>query len=140
MHATTVKTRLAIDPPRMNRLLSVLAWTRGVRLMDVGWIRRSVDRRRLRRAAGGVQFALRVEVTHGNQSDYMTLVGAAQADAAAAGASATVRAMLDGEVSLPGVWMPEQVLEPVKFFRRLGGRRLVVDRLVAEETKSPDLT
>jgi hypothetical protein len=45
---------------------------------------------------------------HG-RSAHATLVGGAQADAAAAGASGMVRAMMKGDIAAPGAWMPEQV-------------------------------
>jgi hypothetical protein len=53
-------------------------------------------------------------------------MGGAQADAAAAGASATVRALIEGEVSEPGVWMPEQVIDPPGFFLHLARHGLTV--------------
>jgi saccharopine dehydrogenase-like NADP-dependent oxidoreductase len=67
-----------------------------------------------------------VDVFHDGRPAHATLVGGAQADAAAAGASATVRAMIEGEVSEPGVWMPEQVMSPPGFFSRLATHGLTV--------------
>jgi hypothetical protein len=53
-------------------------------------------------------------------------VGGAQADAAAAGASGTVRSLMEGEVSEPGAWMPEQVINPPRFFSHLAKHGLTV--------------
>ena len=73
------------------------------------------------------RFALRVDVIHDGRSAHATLVGGPQADAAAAGASATVRALMEDEVSEPGVWMPEQVISPPGFFSRLCEQGLAVE-------------
>jgi hypothetical protein len=69
---------------------------------------------------------LRVDVKRGDHSACATLVGIAQASAAAAGAVCTIRALVDGSVG-PGVWMPEQVLNEQVFFSRLAERALPVN-------------
>jgi hypothetical protein len=67
-----------------------------------------------------------VDVTHGGDASYGTLVGREQADATAAGVVALVRSLLDGEIAKPGAWMPEQVIDPAAFFSRLVERGLRV--------------
>jgi hypothetical protein len=62
-----------------------------------------------------------VDVTHDGHWGHATLVGRAQADATAVGAAGLVRSLLDGDVSEPGAWMPEQVIDPARFFARLDG-------------------
>jgi hypothetical protein len=67
-----------------------------------------------------------VEVTRGGNTACATLVGGAQANAAAAGAFAVAQSLLEGEVAEPGAWMPEQVINPNRFFSRLSARNLSV--------------
>jgi hypothetical protein len=62
---------------------------------------------------------VRVEVAHDGYSSQATLVGRVQARAAAAGAAGLVRSLLEGEVTEPGAWMPEQVIDPPPFFSHL---------------------
>jgi hypothetical protein len=64
-------------------------------------------------------FALRVDATLGGHSKSATLVGPAQADAAASGASETVRWFAQGKNIETGAWMPEQIIDPGLFFSRL---------------------
>jgi hypothetical protein len=71
------------------------------------------------------KFALRVDVRHGERSANATLVGSGQANAAAAGAVCTVRALVGGSVGT-GAWMPELVLNEQVFFSRLADRGLKV--------------
>jgi saccharopine dehydrogenase-like NADP-dependent oxidoreductase len=61
-------------------------------------------------------------------------VGGAQADAAAAGASGTVRSLMENEVSEPGVWMPEQVISPPRFFAHLAKHGLIVKLPAIDES------
>jgi len=74
-----------------------------------------------------VSFGLRVDVTQGARWRSATLVGRGQADAIAAGAAALVRSLADGELAEPGAWMPEQVIDPPRFFARLAQRGLSVE-------------
>jgi hypothetical protein len=66
-----------------------------------------------------LRHSLRVDVTHRGRSSSATLMGHVQAEATAAGAAGLVRALLDGEVAEPGAWMPEQVIDPPRFFAHL---------------------
>ena len=128
MDADTVTTRLALDPPRLARLLAFLIRTGAIRLSALQPVLRKVSSARRKRAPKeGAQFALRVDVAHGEVAGHATLVGRAQADAAAAGASWVVRSLLDGEVDEPGAWMPEQVIDPARLFAHLARRGLCVD-------------
>ena len=91
-------------------------------------LRRAIARQRRSRAPSADQvFALRVDVTLQGRSCRATLRGGAQADAAAAGAAAVLRSLLDDEVAEPGAWMPEQVIDPARFFSRLAARSLHVE-------------
>ena len=100
-----------------------------VRLVARERVRNVLAKRRSDRAPNedAARFALRVDVIHDGRSAHATLVGGPQADAAAAGASATVRALMEDEVSEPGVWMPEQVIGPPGFFSRLCEQGLAVE-------------
>jgi len=124
----TALARLALEPPRLARLLAASVRLGAVRLVARDGVRRVLSGRRRNRAnSHDARFALRVDVIHGERSAHATLVGGAQADAAAAGANGTVRALMEGEVTKPGVWMPEQVMSPPRFFSHLAKHGLTVD-------------
>ena len=129
MGARTALTRLAIEPARLGRLLAASVRLGAVRLVAGERLRNVLAKRRSARAPneGAARFALRVDVIHDGRSAHATLVGGPQADAAAAGASATVRSLMEGEISEPGVWMPEQVISPSGFFSRLAEQSLTVE-------------
>ena len=129
MGAQTALTRLAIEPARLGRLLAASVRLGAVRLVASERVRNMLSKRRSDHAPhpSDAQFALRVDVIHDGRALHATLVGGPQADAAAAGASATVRSLMQGEVSEPGVWMPEQIINPAVFFARLAEQRLVVE-------------
>ena len=127
MGAQTALTRLAIEPARLGRWLGAAVRVGAARLVERERVREVLTRRRSDRAPSqGARFALRVDINHDGRSAHATLVGGAQADAAAAGASATVRALMEGEVSEPGAWMPEQIIDPSGFFSRLARHGLTV--------------
>lgn len=128
MGAQTALTRLAIEPARLGRLLAASVRLGAVRLVARECVRNVLAKRRSDRAPseGAARCALRVDVIHDGRSAHATLVGGPQANAAAAGASATVRSLMEGEVSEPGAWMPEQVINPPGFFSRLAEQGLTV--------------
>ena len=128
MSAQTALTRLAIEPARLGRLLAASVRLGAVRLVARERVRSVLAKRRSDRAPneGAARFALRVDVIHDGRSAHATLVGGPQANAAAAGTSATVRSLMEGEVSEPGAWMPEQVINPPVFFSRLAEHGLTV--------------
>ena len=127
--AKTVLTRLSLEPSRLGRLLAVVIRIGAVRLLELDRVRRTLvaHRGKSRARRDEPQFALRVDITRGTRSASATLVGGAQADAAAVGASSTIRALMQGEIAAPGVWMPEQVLDPTRFFSRLAEHGLRVE-------------
>ena len=128
MAARTAVTRLAIEPAWLSRSLSVIARTGISYLLAIEGIRHALARRRRDRPSDrGARFALRVDVRRGELSRHATLVGQAQADAAAAGAAGVIRALMEGEVKDPGAWMPEQVIDPGLFLSRLAARGLKVE-------------
>jgi saccharopine dehydrogenase (NAD+, L-lysine forming) len=126
MGARTAVTCLAIEPASLARgLAAVLRFGAG-RVIAWPALRHAVARARAGRSPqAGTVFALRVDMRHHDRSGHATLLGGAQADAAAAGAAAVLRSLLDGEVAEPGAWMPEQVIDPARFFSRLAARGLV---------------
>jgi saccharopine dehydrogenase-like NADP-dependent oxidoreductase len=128
MGAHTVVTRLAIEPRSMSRLLAAVVRLGAAGLMEQERVRHAITQRRgHNRSSNEAQFALRVDVTHNGRSAHATLLGPAQADAAAAGTSGTVRSLIRGEVSKPGVWMPDQVISPSAFFAHLAKHGLSVN-------------
>jgi saccharopine dehydrogenase (NAD+, L-lysine forming) len=127
MGARTAVTRLAIEPTSLARGLAVALHFGAGRVMAWAPLRHAIARgRQGRLPQPGTVFALRVDVDHHGRSAHATLLGGAQADAAAAGAAAILRSLLDGQVAEPGAWMPEQVIDPPQFFSRLAARGLVV--------------
>jgi saccharopine dehydrogenase (NAD+, L-lysine-forming) len=120
MAVRTATTRLAIEPAWLAKALSILTRTGASRLVATDWFRHAIARTRHDRpSAQGARFALRVAVRRGSQSRCGTLVGRTQADAAAAGAVGVVRLLLEGGISEPGAWMPEQVISPGPFLARM---------------------
>ena len=98
------------------------------RLLVVDAIRHAIARRRRDHPSSkGARFALRVDVRSDGRSRRATLLGQAQADAAAAGAAAVARLLIEGDVAEPGAWMPEQVVDPGPFLSRLAARGLRVE-------------
>jgi saccharopine dehydrogenase (NAD+, L-lysine forming) len=127
MGARTAVTRLAIEPAGLAKALAVALRLGAGPVIAWPPLRHAIARtRRHRSPRAGTVFALRVDVTHQGRSAHSTLLGGAQADAAAAGAAAVMRSLLDGEVAEPGAWMPEQVIDPARFFSRLAARGWVV--------------
>jgi saccharopine dehydrogenase (NAD+, L-lysine forming) len=127
MGARTAVTRLAIEPTSLARGLAAGLRFGAGRVIVWPPLRHAITRARTGRSPrAGTVFALRVEVTFHARSGQATLIGGAQADAAAAGAAAVLRSLLDGEVAEPGAWMPEQVIDPARFFSRLAARGLLV--------------
>jgi saccharopine dehydrogenase-like NADP-dependent oxidoreductase len=126
--ARTALTRLAIEPTWLARLLAVMVRAGASRLMTIQAVRHAIARTRQDRASShGARFALRVDVKRGGRSRCATLLGRVQADAAAAGAAAVARSLIEGEVAEPGAWMPEQIVDPGPFLSRLATAGLRVD-------------
>ena len=111
----------------MSRLISLLVRTSASRLAALPRVRRSIGRLRQReRDAPTAPFALRVDVAYHGSTASAFLDGHGQARATASGAAALVRSLLDGEIGQPGAWMPEQVIDPARFFEILASRDLHV--------------
>jgi saccharopine dehydrogenase-like NADP-dependent oxidoreductase len=128
MGARTALTRLAIEPAWLAWVLAAMVRTGASRLMTVDAIRHAIARRRRDYPSSkGARFALRVDVEWGGRSRHATLLGQAQADAAAAGAAGVARLLIEGDIAEPGAWMPEQVVDPGPFLSRLAVRGLRVE-------------
>ena len=129
LDACTALTRLALDPPWLGPTLSTLVRLGVPSLMR----RRKGARERFDRLVGWLQqryvghdwYGLVVEVqgTHGTAR--VSLAGHGQADATAVGAAALARALYEGEVERPGIWLAEQIVPPDPFLDRLAARGLV---------------
>ena len=134
--ARTVITRLSVDPPRMSRLLSLLASTGAAHLAAQPRLRAAAGRLRQRRTAAdkAARYALRVDVQHTGRAATATLTGDGQAYATATGTAALVRSLASGEVAQPGAWMPEQVIEPGPFLDRLALAGLRVEFAIPADT------
>jgi saccharopine dehydrogenase (NAD+, L-lysine-forming) len=128
MGVTTAVTRLAIEPAWLRRVLSTVARSGASHLLAIEGLRHAIARRRQDRPSDkGARFALRVDVRRGQNSRYATLFGQTQADAAAAGAAGVARTLIEGEVRDAGAWMPEQIVNPGRFFSRLAARGLKIE-------------
>lgn len=127
MGARTARTRLAIAPLMLSRLLAALVRLGAAPLIAKPSVRRAITQLRGGRAPeADTTFALRVDVTHKGQTGHATLLGHTQSAAAAAGAVGVLRPLLNGEVTKPGAWMPEQVIAAASFFTALANRGLHV--------------
>ena len=136
--ARTALSRLALDPPWLGTLLSALVGLRVTAMLR----RREGAEERLQRLTAWLQrryegrdfYGVVVEVHGARGRVRISLVGHGQASGTAIGASAVVRALAEGEVRQPGIWLAEQVVLPGPFFERLATRGLVPtveDRLEA---------
>ncbi|MEQ1863945.1 MAG: saccharopine dehydrogenase NADP-binding domain-containing protein [Micropepsaceae bacterium] len=128
MGARTALTRLAIEPAWLAKLLALIVRSGAARLMATEWVRQVIARqRRNRPPSKDARFALRVDVRRGGRLRSATLLGPAQADAAAAGAAGVARLLIEGGIAKPGAWMPEQIVDPGPFLSRLASRGLKVE-------------
>ena len=128
MGVSTAVTRLSIEPAWLARLLSIAAQSGASHLLAIKAVRRAIARRRQDRPSDtGARFALRVDVRCGPRSEHAMLFGHTQADAAATGAAGVARLLIENEVSEPGAWMPEQIIDPGPFLSRLAVRGLKVE-------------
>jgi hypothetical protein len=128
MRARTALSRLALQPPSLARLLAALVRTGTARLIAQQRVRRVIARRRQDRSPRqDAGFALRVDVTYEDRASHGILAGHTQANAAAAGAASVVRSLLEREFDQPGAWMPEQVIDPLRFFSHLAEHGLDVE-------------
>ena len=128
MGARTALTRLAIEPVWLAKLLAVMVGTGASRLTALKGILPAIARRlRNRPPRKDARFALVVDVGHQGRSGRATLLGHAQADAAAAGAAGVARLLIEKDVAEPGAWMPEQIADPSAFLSRLATRGLKVE-------------
>ncbi|MEU5260115.1 saccharopine dehydrogenase NADP-binding domain-containing protein [Amycolatopsis sp. NPDC021455] len=126
--ARTVTTRLAIAPARISRLPALLVATRASRLVATAPVRAVLGRlRHGRTGRPDAPYAVRVDVTHDGRAAHAALTGQGQAHATATSTAAMVRSLVEGEISRPGAWMPEQVIGPARFFARLAEAGLRVE-------------
>src|SRR5215207_5327645 len=139
----TALSRLALDPPWVGTLLSTLVRT-GVTSSKR---RRAGSQERVQRLISWLQrrnegrdwYGALVEVRGGRCSVRVGLIGRGQATGTAIGAAALVRALAEGEVEQPGIWLAEQVVPPETFFERLAVRGLVptIEKRLADSPLVP---
>jgi saccharopine dehydrogenase-like NADP-dependent oxidoreductase len=136
--ARTALSRLALDPPWLGKLLSALVGLRVTAMLR--WRAGAEERLQpltawlQRRYEGRDFYGVAVEVHGARGGVRVSLVGRGQASGTAIGAAAVVRALAEGEVRQPGIWLAEQVVLPGPFFERLATCGLVPaveDRLEA---------
>jgi saccharopine dehydrogenase (NAD+, L-lysine-forming) len=127
--ARTALSRLALEPPWLGTLLSAL-----IRLRVTAMLRRRagaeervqrLSARLQRRYRGRDWYGITVEIQGVRGWVRAGLAGREQATGTAIGAAAVVRALAEGEVNQPGIWLVEQVVPPRPFFERLAAYGLV---------------
>jgi saccharopine dehydrogenase (NAD+, L-lysine-forming) len=126
----TALSRLVLEPPWLGTLLSALVRLRVTALLR----RRAGSQEQLqrlntwlqRRYEGRDWYGVVVEVEGTRGQIRVSLVGRGQASGTAIGAAAVVRALVEGEVKQPGIWLAEQVVPPESFFERLAARGLAL--------------
>ena len=127
--ARTSLSRLALEPPWLGTLLSALVRLRVTAgLRRLGSSQERVQRliaRLQRRYKGRDWYGVVVDVRGASGRVRASLVGRGQASGTAIGATAVVRALAEGEVVQPGIWLAEQVVPPEPFFERLAAQGLV---------------
>jgi saccharopine dehydrogenase-like NADP-dependent oxidoreductase len=127
--ALTALSRLALEPPWLGALLSVLLRLRATAMLG----RRAGAQERVqrlgawlrRRYEGRDWYGIVVEVKGVRGRVRASLVGHGQATGTAIGAAAVVRALAEGEVRQAGIWLAEEVVTPESFFEHLVARGLV---------------
>jgi len=123
-------TRLVLEPPWLGKLLSVLVRLR----ITTALRRREGAEERVQRLMARLQrryrrrdwYGVVVEVEGARGQIRVSLVGRGQANGTAIGAAAVVRALVEGEVKQPGIWLAEQVVPPKSFFEHLAARGLAL--------------
>lgn len=125
--AKTAVARVALDPPWLADALAALLPLGLRRLLHRGGsggaIHRLIQKLRVRYAEQN-RCALLVEVRVADRTIRATLLAHGQATVTAVGAAAVVEALWSGEVSEPGVWLPEQVIAVQPFLARLAAQGL----------------
>ena len=127
--ARTALSRLALEPPWLGALLSVLLRLGATAMLG----RRAGAQERVqrlgawlrRRYEGRDWYGIVVEVEGTRGTVRASLVGRGQATGTAIGAAAVVRALAEGEDKQPGIWLAEEVVAPEPFFKYLAARGLV---------------
>jgi saccharopine dehydrogenase (NAD+, L-lysine-forming) len=127
--ARTALSRLALEPPWLGALLSMLLRLGATSMLGrragaqervqrlVAWLRRRYE--------GYDWYGIVVEVEGTVGQVRASVVGRGQATGSAIGAAAVVRALAEEEVRQPGIWLAEEVVAPESFFERLVARGLV---------------
>ena len=118
----TAASWLAFEPAWVNLAWIVLSRSRAIWLLRSKKMRRAIVRMLAwgeNAFHGRDHVRLVVEARSADGSSYLTVSGRGQAHATAASALVMARMLLDGPATRPGVWLPEQVVDPSPFFRSL---------------------
>jgi saccharopine dehydrogenase-like NADP-dependent oxidoreductase len=127
--ARTALSRLALEPPWLGALLSVLLRLRVTamlgrragaeeRVQHLGaWLRRRYE--------GRDWYGIVVEVEGKVGRVRASVVGRGKATGTAVGAAAVVRALAEEEVRQAGIWLAEEVVAPESFYGRLAACGIV---------------
>ena len=141
--AKTAIARIALDPPWLAEVMSVLLRTGLRKSLGRGGTRSFIHglAERLRgRYAGRNEYALVVDVRSSGRLVRSSLAGRRQAETTAVGVAAIIEALWLREVDRPGIWLPEQVIAPQPFLARLASHGIVpVTAEVSPGGDQPDL-
>jgi saccharopine dehydrogenase-like NADP-dependent oxidoreductase len=132
---------LALDPPWLGRVLSILVRTGITSLLarrSGGGPSQRLIRWLQKRYAGHDWYGPVVEAEGPHGAVRASLAGRGQADITALGAAAIARGLIDGQVAQPGIWLAEQIVPPAQFLEHLAANG-VVPRLesVGHHTAEP---
>jgi|SRR5579871_191448 len=130
--ARTAVGRFALEPSWAGRLASLLVTlgaTKSLGRPDRMKVFLRLIERIKGRSSRGDAFALAVTVEGSGRTMRMGLAGHHQADVTAAGAAELARQLAAGEVSGAGVWIPEEVVSPTRFFAMLAQRGIAPSAL-----------
>jgi saccharopine dehydrogenase (NAD+, L-lysine forming) len=127
--ARTALSRLALEPPWLGALLSVLLRLRVTAMLGRragaeeivqhlgAWLRRRYE--------GRDWYGIVVEVEGKVGRVRASVVGRGKATGTAVGAAAVVRALAEEEVRQAGIWLAEEVVAPESFYGRLAACGIV---------------
>lgn len=127
--ARSAATRLALDPPWVTALCAgLMRLGLAPALRQAGFRHAVVRLFDVLRGAYRRQdtYALTVEGQGTQGKACLGLVGESESNATALSAALMARALYEGDVGQPGVWLPEQVIRPAPFIQDLAKRGLHV--------------
>ncbi len=119
---STAGSWLAFQPAWINLSLAALSHSRAIRLLRWRMMRQAIAKAVIWAESafhGRKQVKAIVQASGSAGTVHLTVSGCGQSKATAASALVMARMLRDGPMSPPGVWLPEQVVEPSPYFQSL---------------------